>query len=141
MQPAKKQQGITLIEVMVAALVITLGLMGIVNLQVKNQAQAFVNYQRTLAGLYAQDLQNRLRADTCVLDKGFNDQYAAWKKTHFKGASAGWGSSLTATTKTQAENNGYWTFELTIEPSSNQYKVQQTLIVQYKDDCVANNKS
>ena len=90
----RKQQGISLVEVVVAALVITLGLMGIVNLQVKNQAQAFLNYQRTLAGLYAQDLQTILRADTCVIKNGISEQHKQWQDSHFKNARANWTSSL-----------------------------------------------
>lgn len=137
----RKQQGISLVEVMVAALVITLGLMGIVNLQVKNQAQAFMNYQRTLAGLHAQDLQAILRADTCVIKNGINEQHKQWQENHFKNTKTNWTSSLEpasvdAAVEAVAKDKGYWSFELIIKPNNiEKNKIQQTLIVQYKDGC------
>lgn len=64
-----KQQGFTLLEVLIAGLVITLGLVAVVTMQVGSQQRGFETHQKNLAGLYAQDLQARLNADACYLSK------------------------------------------------------------------------
>lgn len=118
-----KQQGFTLLEVLIAGLVITLGLVAVVTMQVGSQQRGFETHQKNLAGLYAQDLQARLNADTCYLSKEVNlkeeppdlkklkefidndplnkglDAFiekhkTEWRSKHFKDSRASWKTSL-----------------------------------------------
>lgn len=125
-----QQRGFTLIEVLVATLVITLGLMGVVVLQVGGQSSAFQTHQRTLAGLYAQDLQARLNADICILNfkfSSYSDEISSdklnefksefldvfiakqnnnFKDEHFVGSRSSWKSDLTVNIKIQEGSGG-----------------------------------
>src|SRR5690554_3818320 len=110
-----KQQGFTLLEVLIAGLVITLGLVAVVTMQVGSQQRGFETHQKNLAGLYAQDLQARLNADACYLskqdenalknfiennptDKGLDafieKHKTEWRSKHFKDSRASWKTSL-----------------------------------------------
>lgn len=122
----KPQQGFSLIEVLVAGLVITVGLVAMVTLQVQAQNQALAAHQRSLIGLYSQDMQERLRANLCFLNPqvdededededpkeklqeriegvavaGLNpflaDLHQEWRADHMTGTRSGWVSSLAA---------------------------------------------
>ena len=120
----KPQQGFSLIEVLVAGLVITVGLVAMVTLQVRAQNQALAAHQRSLIGLYSQDMQERLRANLCFLNPqvdedededpkeklqeriegvavaGLNpflaDLHQEWRGDHMTGSRSGWTSSLEA---------------------------------------------
>lgn len=158
-----KQQGFTLLEVLIAGLVITLGLVAVVTMQVGSQQRGFETHQKNLAGLYAQDLQARLNADACYLskqdenalknfienspaDKGlatFIEKHeSAWRSKHFKDSRASWASKLTADVsintiedKYSVQDKGYWEFELTIKPTNaKKDEVTQNLIVRYKKE-------
>ncbi len=54
------QRGFTLLEVLVAVLVLSVGLLGIAGLQLKALQGAHLGYQRSVASLSAQDAQERL---------------------------------------------------------------------------------
>lgn len=54
------QRGFTLLEVLVAVLVLSVGLLGIAGLQLKALQGAHLGYQRSVASLAAQDVQERL---------------------------------------------------------------------------------
>ena len=109
-----KQQGFTLLEVLIAGLVITLGLVAVVTMQVGSQQRGFETHQKNLAGLYAQDLQARLNADACYLSKAVSElekfiennpadkglaaflekHKTEWRSKHFKDSRASWKTSL-----------------------------------------------
>lgn len=152
-----RQQGFTLIEVLVASLVIILGLMSVVNMQLASQKKAFNIHHTTLAGLYTQDLQARLNINTCYLSKvnleefieGYptrgslynflEEQTSKWRGEHFVNSRSGWNSSLTAgigtfsSLKEAIEKSGYWKFHLTINLSKvEKDQIKQTLLVEYK---------
>lgn len=54
------QQGFTLLEVIIAVLVLSVGLLGIAGLQLKALQGAHLAYQRTVASLAAQDARERV---------------------------------------------------------------------------------
>lgn len=58
--PIKKQSGFTLIEALVALVVLAVGLLGLATMQIKALQGAHVAYQRTLATMAAQDMVERL---------------------------------------------------------------------------------
>jgi type IV pilus assembly protein PilV len=57
---SNKQAGFTLIEALVALLVLSIGLLGVAAMQVKALQGAHAAYQRSIASLAAQDAQERL---------------------------------------------------------------------------------
>lgn len=59
---ANKQSGFTLIEALVAILVIALGLLGLAGMQVRMQQAEFESYQRTQALILLYDMADRLNA-------------------------------------------------------------------------------
>ena len=148
--PQKAQQGFGLIEMLVAGLVITIGLIGMLLLQANTQRDAFNAHRLSMAGLYAQDLQERLRANMChINDVGdnttdlqsfLNNQKDAWED-HHKLADKGW--DLSQLTLEEAEDNdpettGYWRFDLKAcyaQCSSDKPKeMTQRLLVEYRED-------
>ncbi|WP_114417330.1 type IV pilus modification protein PilV [Marinospirillum perlucidum] len=149
--PIKKQQGFSLIEVLVAVFVITFGLVGMVLMQTHSQRDAFKAHQLSLAGLYAQDMQERLRSNLCYLNHTANgpettteletfldNQLDEWRSAHQLTA-RGWTSSWQNVSydASQLNSNGYWQFELRLLPPnpSTQARVQ-TLLIDYRDeDC------
>lgn len=56
------EQGFTLIEVLVALLVLAIGMLGVAAMQLKAVQGAHMAYQRSIASLAAQDAQERLWA-------------------------------------------------------------------------------
>lgn len=58
-----RQRGFTLIEALVALLVLSIGLLGVAAMQLKSLQGAHAAYQRSIASLAAQDAQERLWAE------------------------------------------------------------------------------
>lgn len=56
----KPQVGFTLIEALVAVVVLAIGLLGVAALQIKALQSAHVSYQRSIATIAAQDITERL---------------------------------------------------------------------------------
>lgn len=76
-QSAASQRGFTLIEVLVAALVLAIGLMGVAGLQavsLRNNQSAFMRSQATAL---AYDLADRMRANVASAEAGAYDPTAA----------------------------------------------------------------
>lgn len=63
------EQGFTLIEALIALLVLSIGLLGVAAMQLKSLQGAHAAYQRSIATLAAQDAQERLWAQM-ALDGG-----------------------------------------------------------------------
>lgn len=59
-KPSYKARGFTLIEALVALLVLSFGLLGLAMMQVKAMKSSHVAYQRSIATIAAQDLVERL---------------------------------------------------------------------------------
>lgn len=58
--------GVSLIEVLVTMVVVSVGLLGVAALQLKALKNTYASFQRSLATLQAQDLADRLWANTCI---------------------------------------------------------------------------
>lgn len=61
----KKNQGFSLVQALVASVILSIGLLGLVKMQLENQKQVFSSYEKTLIGFFAQEMQARLRSNTC----------------------------------------------------------------------------
>ena len=69
----KRSCGFTLIEVLVALVVLSIGLLGIAGLQAKSQQFSVNAYMHTQATVLAHDMLERMRANRAGLDSGFYD--------------------------------------------------------------------
>lgn len=63
MRPNTKQHGFTLIEILVAVLVLSVGLLGIAGLQTKGTQHVYDAQLHTLAAIQVQDMADRIRAN------------------------------------------------------------------------------
>ncbi len=69
---SKKQRGMTLLEILVAVLVLTVGLLGVAGLQTSNMRNSQSAHQRTMAVLLASGMAERIRANRAIaLSGGF----------------------------------------------------------------------
>ena len=87
------QRGFSLIETLVALLILSIGLIGVAAIQLKALQSANAGYQRSVASLAAVDAQERFWAQLATLDVtqtcGHIDTFAvqtAWKTHWFEGS-------------------------------------------------------
>ena len=66
-EKASRHRGFTLIEVLVALLVLSVGLLGTAAMQLQSLQGAHAAYQRSIASLAAQDAQERLWAEVAEI--------------------------------------------------------------------------
>ena len=100
MRRLERQSGFTLIEVLVAVIVLSIGLVGVAGLQavsLKNNQGAFM---RSQASALAYDLADRMRANVPGANAGMYDPTA-------KAATAGCKSATGCTTQQMAQNDLY----------------------------------
>lgn len=89
-QPFKTEKGSTLIEVIIALLVITIGLLGLLSMQVYTLKGNQSAYLRSQATIMAYELIDAMRADRVrALDGGFDDSATGYR--------AGWDNRLATT--------------------------------------------
>lgn len=69
----KRQHGITLIEVMVSVLVLSVGLLGYVSLQAQSIKSNKSAYYRSQANILAQDISERMRTNRFDVERGLYD--------------------------------------------------------------------
>ncbi|SFC37489.1 hypothetical protein SAMN05660443_2406 [Marinospirillum celere] len=141
-----REQGFSLIEILVASFVITFGLVGMVLMQTYSQQDAFRAHQLSLSGLYAQDMQERLRANLCYLsgletdsevESFLVDQLDDWRADHAL-SQRGWVSGIEALTQVAdfegEDGESYWRFELEIQPPQpTRSATIQTLLIDYRE--------
>src|SRR5690554_5426228 len=63
MKPLIRAKGFTLLEALIALLVLSIGMLGVAAMQLKSLQGAHAAYQRSIASLAAQDAQERLWAE------------------------------------------------------------------------------
>ncbi len=63
----KQQQGISLIEVLVALVILVIGLIGVFNLHIVAKRGSFESFQQTQASYFANDIINRMRLNRTEL--------------------------------------------------------------------------
>lgn len=78
------QRGISLIEVMVAMVVITIGFTSVTLLQMRSLQASHSSYQQSLAAVQAGDLVESLWANACVIDEAgvLTDIEETWQEAH-----------------------------------------------------------
>ncbi|KAB7623155.1 type IV pilus modification protein PilV [Alkalilimnicola sp. S0819] len=76
-QQRKRQQGLSLIEVLVAVLVLSVGLLGLAGLQAASLKNNHSAYLRSQATILANDMADRMRANRAGFLSGAYDQPAA----------------------------------------------------------------
>lgn len=81
--PHNHQRGATLIEVLIAIVVLSIGLLGLAGLQVTSVQSNHSAYQRSQASLLANDLADRMRANrTQALTSAYVADYADSSSSH-----------------------------------------------------------
>jgi type IV pilus assembly protein PilV len=68
LNPTRKQQGVTLVEAMIALLVISIGLLGIASLQLTAMSQNTSSLNHSQAVWYAYNMSDRIRANMTEFD-------------------------------------------------------------------------
>lgn len=66
-QRPKRSLGFTLIEILVALVILSIGLLGIAALQLRSVQNSHASYERSIATLQARDLVERMWAGICTL--------------------------------------------------------------------------
>lgn len=135
-----KNQGFSLVQLLVASLVLALGVMGLVSVQLNNQKQMFTGFEQTQLGFYAQDMQAILSANICYINTNdFNAKNASDIKKLFsnitlKPDTITFEVENINNNQTEVENRGYWEFEFEISSSKTSATSWQKFIVEYKED-------
>lgn len=76
----KFQRGFSLIEVLVALVILIIGLIGIFNLHIVAKRSSFESFQQTLASYYANDIINRMKLNRTQLG-GYVGEYTGTPDT------------------------------------------------------------
>lgn len=63
----RPQRGFSMLEVLIALVILSIGLLSLAALQVTALQQSYASYQRTLATIQAGDLMDRLWRDVCLV--------------------------------------------------------------------------
>ncbi|WGI24875.1 type IV pilus modification protein PilV [Halomonas alkaliantarctica] len=92
----KQQRGFSLIEALIALVVLSIGLIGVAAMQLKALQSANAGYQRSVASVAAVDAQERLWAHLATLDAGQTCEdivaaavQTAWKEHWFNNSGEG----------------------------------------------------
>lgn len=114
------QSGFTLIEALVALLVLSIGMLGVAAMQLKALQGAHVAYQRSIASLAAQDAQERLWAEVAAApgvplcsSSEVSDVETAWH-AHWTDTSEGRKVVLPSFTNSTIQHDGGCEFSITV---------------------------
>ena len=101
-----KQDGIALLEVLIAVVIISFGLLGLAGTQVTAIRNNHVAYMRSIATHQAQEMADRMRANMIAAETGAYDSPGVNPRNH--SASGGCATTLTGCTSTEiAENDTF----------------------------------
>ena len=82
LNPKSRMNGFSLVEVLVAMVVLSIGLLGLAGLQATGLKNNNSAYQRTQANILANEILDRMRANQAGIDGGFyDDPYAGGTPT------------------------------------------------------------
>ncbi|WP_168017053.1 type IV pilus modification protein PilV [Halomonas salinarum] len=87
-------RGFTLVEALVALLVLSIGLLGVASMQLKALQSAHAGYQRSIASLAAVDAQERTWSELATLGTCPNDAQISSVSTDWKGQWFGSGTAM-----------------------------------------------
>ena len=154
--PTAREKGFSLIEVLVALLVLSIGLLGLAALQTTSLKYNTDSYTRTQATLLAYDIMDRMRSNLAAVSTGnYNVPSSATASSKIaaynscKNSATGCGCDLTgakcSTSNLATYDLGKWYERLaatlpeastnlaTISTSSSGSSTQVTIIIQWKD--------
>ncbi|WP_258394065.1 type IV pilus modification protein PilV [Halomonas sp. SL1] len=107
------QRGFSLLEALIALLVLSIGLLGVAGMQLKALQGAHAAYQRSIASLAAQDAQERLWAEmaeekelSCPSESVVNGHEAGWHDQ--------WSTFLPGLSNTPVNGHGECEFDIDI---------------------------
>lgn len=114
----KKLKGFTLIEVLVTLIIMSVGILGIANLQLRSLQYTQSGYQRTLASIQAQDLAERLWSTLKEVNLESTNpntwsEYVSWKDDWKVGNNKdnatlpAWSGTIATPTTAEANNRIY----------------------------------
>ena len=119
-----KRSGFTLLEVLIALVVLSIGMFGVLSLQAKSLQYSYASYQRTLAGLHAKDLVERLWGSACMIPGSGNANANAIRDN--------WRTLHDGTTTNGLRSLPNWTGDLTI--SGTQPTRRYTVTITWTDE-------
>jgi type IV pilus assembly protein PilV len=93
----KRREGFSLIEVMVALVILVIGLIGIFNLHIVAKRASFESFQQTQAAYFANDILNRMKLNNKVLSS-YEGSYDGGETAPAKSCDVGLGATVTCTT-------------------------------------------
>ncbi|MBO2642266.1 type IV pilus modification protein PilV [Shewanella algae] len=106
----KRREGFSLIEVMVALVILVIGLIGIFNLHIVAKRASFESFQQTQAAYFANDILNRMKLNNTVLNN-YDDgsPYSGGGSAPAKSCDVALGATVTCTAaETLAWNLYQW---------------------------------
>lgn len=118
-QPKAWVGGFSLIEVLVAIVVLSIGLLSLAGLQTAAIRNSYASYQRSLANLQTQDAVERLWVNRCALQRAavLNTIQTEWRTAHAAAsnrvAMPDWTGSITGTENDPAATIGRYLISIT----------------------------
>lgn len=101
----RRERGVTLIEVLITLVVVSVGLLSLAMLQIKATTYSQSSFDRAVAVVQASDLVDRLWAGACKLTSTQNTLVSGWRTEHQLDTSvsaattAGWSDDLVTISK------------------------------------------
>ncbi|PAU74335.1 type IV pilus modification protein PilV [Halomonas salipaludis] len=128
----KAQAGFTLIEALVALLVLSIGMLGVAVMQLKALQGAHAAYQRSLASLAAQDAQERLWA---VMANAPDELVCpSWEEAQNIGGSswhAQWVAFLPELNSSPVSDSGGCQFDISVGWSDRRFENEDAPVFEY----------
>lgn len=111
---SSRQRGFTLVEALVALLVLSFGLLGVAAMQLKSLQSAHAGYQRSVASLAAMDAQERTWAKLAELGRCPNGSEVASISTAWVAQWFGAGKTMSNAGSSQVSEEGACEYKATV---------------------------